>query len=571
MHKPKSKTWVQLFREHVTKLLEPLEGDRSRPIIPAVLRDVNGSESFDEDRLRIALKVLTQMSMITHHDNDDETRDSYSIHPLVHTWIRERPQISTGEQAIWCQAATTTLTQCILLPVGKLASTDEDEMLRRDILLHVMHVQKCQEEIRARIVNNQKTRKSMWPVLQPKFTRRKALQYAKFSIVYAQCGFWDEAEQLQLAVKNFIVPILGMEHPMAQQIVLALSTTLWQQTRANEAADLQQEVLDARLSSLGPDHPRTLKVTDDLGVVRCLQGRFHEAEALHRRAVEGMTKGLGPDHEDTLVAVDNLGRVMFKFFNHKEARVQHEEAIVGMEKVLGPTNLKTLSAKESLAMAYMELGGTLLDRAHDLMEEVFQNRRDKLGKEQPYTLIAISNLAQVKTAMGRTDEAEELLLKILPIAERNLGKNHIGVIAGRCRLAQSLTRQRRFEEAETIYNNILERHRYAAAARKDSAKRLDDDHPDRIIAMYWLTDCYQAQGKLEEAIRVCDALAYIVRNVMHPIVQKVREKKEGLTALQKGPMESLESPSDPPPPFTETDTKELVENNGIEELSLEGL
>jgi hypothetical protein len=138
-------------------------------------------------------------------------------------------------------------------------------------------------------------------------------------------------------------------------------------------------------------------------------------------------------------------------------------------------------------------------------------------------------------------------------------------------LAQNLTRQRRFEEAETIYNNILERHRYAAATRRHGAKRLDDDHPDRIIAMYWLTDSYQAQGKVEEAIRVCDVLAYIVRNVTHPIVQKVREKKEELTALQKGPMESLESPSDPPPPFTKADTRDSVEKNSIEELSLERL
>ncbi|MCJ1366415.1 hypothetical protein MMC16_005543 [Acarospora aff. strigata] len=226
--------------------------------------------------------------------------------------------MSTGEQAIWCQAAITTLVQCILLP--PLSSEQADQGLLRDLLPHVVHVRNRQSQIRARIEENKKLSKRPWPALSPRFDRRQALESAKFSLVYSQCGLWKEAEQLQLAVKNYICPLLGMEHPTSMRIALALSATYWQQARANEAADLQDEVFQACEKSLGPDHPTTLKVMDTLGTSRSLQGRYQEAEKLHRQAIEGMTKAKGAEHEDTLLAVDHLGAVMLWFFRYEEVK-----------------------------------------------------------------------------------------------------------------------------------------------------------------------------------------------------------------------------------------------------------
>ncbi|MCJ1268890.1 hypothetical protein MMC22_008778 [Lobaria immixta] len=522
----KTRTWEQILKEMIISAMTAIYKDRSPLVLPAIIRDVEALESFDEDflkdRLRLALKELTQMSLITHHPQND----SYSIHPLVHSWARKRPQMSTAEQAVWCQAAAATLTRCILLP--PLGTTELDEGLRRDLVSHVDHVRKCQEEIRSRIAENQKNRNRFWPISTPRFDRGQALQYAKFSLVYSQCGRWDEAEKLQLVVKDFVCSMLGMEHPAAIAILLALSGTYWSQSRGNEAAELQDQVLKACLSSLGEDHQKTLKVMDTLGVSRCYQGRFKDALPLHEKAIKGMTKTLGADHIDTLVAMDNLGRVHHRYFRYDEARELHTKAVDGMKRVLGPTHLDTLVAIDSLAMTYLELGGDLIVTAHDLMLEVVEQRKKKLGKENPYTLWSICNLARIKNSLGDSDEAEGMMRAALPIAERNLGENHFGPLAGKAQLAQVLVSQKRYHEAEAIFIDVIQRHRYQNGAQ-------DGEHPDRIIAMWYLLQCYQKQDKVEAAIGVCAEISEGLNTLgahRHPFYQRILDKRKELVALE---------------------------------------
>ena len=526
---PKPKSWKQFLRDLRVGIQETIFMDRSPPILPAILRDMDllaSPEDF-EFRLRAALHVLTQWALITHHD---ETK-SYSMHPLVHMWVRERPQVTTGEQAVWCQAAITTLAQAISIPSESSGFTKEDAALQRGLLIHVIHLRACQAEIQDKIVENQRVRKRPWPALAPRFDRRQAIESVKFSFVYFLCGAWKEAEQLQLAVKNYVCPRLGMEHPHSIRILRFLAITYHHQGRANEAADLNHQALQAVLNALGPEHPTTLQIMDQLGVVRRLQGRFHECEDLHRKAIEGMTKTLGAGHEDTLLATDNLGQALSCFFRFEEAREQHLKAKVGMvnHPKLGPTHEKTLSAKENLAMTYREIGGELLNDAHKLMEDVLQQRRDSLGKEQPFTLQAMSNLAWIKYKMNKMDEAESLLRKAIPIAERNVGKDHNAVTAGRLRLAQVLAGQKRYSEAEEIFKYILDPHRYAASARQEG--HVQGDHALRILAMFYFVEFYEQQDKIQNAISTCDELAHVLTESIHPITNKVRDKRKKLSEL----------------------------------------
>lgn len=84
------------------------------------------------------------------------------------------------------------------------------------------------------------------------------------------------------------------------------------------------------------------------------------------------------------------------------------------------------------------------------MEHVLEQRKKKLGREQPYTLQAICNLARIKSSLDQVDQAEELIRAALPIAQRNLGENHFGTLAGKVHLSQVLVRRKRYSEAEDI-------------------------------------------------------------------------------------------------------------------------
>ena len=526
----------QSLKEWIIWAVGEIQMDRSRPVLPAVLRDED-RESFDEDRLTDALDQLTQVSLISYHQNIN----SFSMHPLIHTWVRERPQMSTGDQAIWCQAAITTLTQSILLP--PLDTTASAESLRRHLLPHVRHVQKCQSGIYLRLQENRTLRRKPLPVPSPCFGKRHVWELAKFAWVYFQNGFFDEAEPLQLKVQQFVCGTLGMGHPSGRITTLFLAATYWHQTRTNKAAQLQEEVLKACESLLGPDHYQTLKDMDTLGASRCFQGRFRESRQLHERAITGMNKLLGPTHEDTLIAMDNLGKVVWRYFEYDEAKGLHAKAVDGLTKAknIGPTHEKTLGAKENLAIAHLDSMGNLVHPtdeqphpAHELMLEVLDERTEKLGKDQPYTLLAKCDLARVKSALGDPIEAERLLRATLPIAQRKLGENHFGTLMGKTYLAQTLVRQKRYDEAERMFTEITEQSRYASAARDDG------EHPDRILAMWYLVTCYEAHGKYSEAISVCGELAKAVVTIggerlglLHPFAKRLEQKIEQLKLVAK--------------------------------------
>ncbi|KFY40867.1 hypothetical protein V495_05209 [Pseudogymnoascus sp. VKM F-4514 (FW-929)] len=521
------KPWSRQLKDFLFGFLEIVFRDRGRPVLPTVLRSAGLTPEFDIDRLNLALRILSQLSMITYH----EKTDSYSMHPLIHTWVRERPQNKIGEQAIWYEAAITTLAQRVLIP--PFGTSEEDEEMKRDLLPHVDQARTFQKEIALKIIARQVKRKWIIPVAPPVVNRQKIIQAVKFSLVYEQSGKWEEAERLQLMVKDYLCAKLGTEHPLSMKIMLALSGIYWQQTRAKEAAELQSQVLKSCVNSLGLKHPKTLKAMDTLGATRCLQGRFKESHELHEKAIEGMTEILGAKHENTLLAMNNFGRIKWMYFQFEEAKFWYLKAVAGMKEVLGEHHLETLIAIENLSITYIDLGGSYLQIAHDQMEMILKTRREKLGKEAPWTLVAICNLARAKSALGNMTEAEEMLGAAIPIAERDLGKDHFGTLAGKVHYAQILVRLGRYDEAEDMFTGVIERQRYHSAARDDG------EHPDRILAMNYLLECYQRHGKIDKSIEICEELADVVQTIggqglgkQHAFAKRLSKKHEELLELR---------------------------------------
>ncbi|RDW71577.1 hypothetical protein BP6252_08140 [Coleophoma cylindrospora] len=532
------KTWTKYFQERLFGIVEFITRDRGPPFLPSVLREVPNASTYDDLRLRLALGRLSRMSLITYH----ESADNYSMHPLVHTWVRERPEMNIAEQGLWCQTAITALAHSIILPPH--GSSEKEEDMRRSLLPHINHARKRQSEINTKMDKHRKQERATWkPFVKQGFGRRQALEYAKFSRVYQECGLWKEAEELQVDVKEFVCRKLGNDHPASIGIMLFLSATYWNQARTNEAAELQEQVYQACLKSLGPSHPKTLKVMDTLGSSRCFQGRFKASLELHEQAIEGMNKTELVKREDLYIAMGNLGRILWRYFRYEDAKDAHEQALEGLSRILGATHLQTLIAKEDLAVSCLDCGEAWLDRAHELMIDVLKQRESRLGKEQPFTLLAICNLARVKSAMRRNDEAEALFRGAIPIAERSLGENHFGTLAGKTHFAQVLVKQERYDEAEEVFLKVIEKQRYASAARDDG------DHPDRILALWYLVQCYQLHSKIDQALLRVRELENVVATIggeglgtLHPFAKKLAAKRQELELQRTNGSENSQLP-----------------------------
>ena len=271
---------------------------------------------------------------------------------------------------------------------------------------------------------------------------------------------------------------------------------------------------------LGVAHPDTLKAMAELGRTRWQQGQYTAARKLQEKVLAEMTRILPPDHEDILEVMDNLGSTIHKFWEEhhfQEAYQLHKKAMNSMARIHGQHHERTLIA-ENLCRVAALLGGPDVDKAAELMKDVLETRQVKLGKEHPYTLLAMVNMAILLIATGRSSEAEELILEGLPIGDRNLGPDHIGTLFGRHTLACILAHQNRFSEAETLLARVTESQKRMTAHRGDY-------HPDRLGALIELAHCQFMQGKTEQEISVCDEAIHgfdTISSSPHPLANSLR-------------------------------------------------
>lgn len=430
--------------------------------------------------------------------------------------------MSVAEQAVWSEAAAVLLSHCILLP--PLGGTLEDEDIRKYLLPHVDHVRECQASIEQRMRDKRMARMKPWPIFEGGFNREKAIVYAKFSLVYAQNGRWEDAKRLQLAVKDFTMQVLGLEHATTRRIMLALSRTLYNLGQSDDAASLQQQVQDACMTHLGAEHHETLVTKCTLGDSRRLQGHLSVAKGLQEEAVVGLKKLHGDLHEDTLNAIDLLGHTMLMFKSKESierARELHLQAIYGMKKVHGSEHLRTLTARENLCSVAVESGDqTQLEDAHETMIEIFEIRKKKLGREHGYTLLAMVNLALVKQGLGMKKDAEELILMGLPIAERNLGADHMACLWARYHLGKIWVQQGRWIEAERQLEDVTERQRDLLQGRRQY-------HPDRLGGLVELATVYKALNKVEKYDKVVEEALSVFEKLNqseHTVAKRLREE-----------------------------------------------
>ena len=478
-------TWRDTLKKFGFGVYEILMNWGTYSPLPRFMQEMEQMDAPDESNLlqclRAALGELFAMSLIS---SSSGSRESCSIHPAVHLWIRKRPDMTLMEQAVWCQVTANILVRAILVPpLGDKEA--EEETFRRDILPHVRHIQRMQDELRGKFLRNQLGRRRLWPVLKPRFDRAWAMECIKFSLVLAQGGYLQEAEGLQSSVAEFAIQKLGYEHARTMDIMLLLSITYWQLMKGEAASELQKRVLEACINARGLDDLKTLKFMDIYGESRWQQGRIPEAKKIHETVVKGLSAKLGPDHIETLKAKGNLGRAIGKDFQFSEAIMIQTEVLMGLKGKLDPTHSMTIWAVDNLAMAYYDRAAFGhgepgdLDQALALEQEAFAVRTERLGRESLYTLWSGLNLARIRATRGETDEALAIFLPGHEIARRNLGESHFGYMLGKIHHGRILMCAGRFEEAEQILAEVVQQ--YEGDNRKG--------HPDHLLSLFSYIKC----------------------------------------------------------------------------------
>ena len=152
-----TQSWGQYFFEKLLWFFNAPSRHPSSTVLPHVLRQARNAGSLDEYRLRRAMKYLRSYSLVTY----DEETDSWSMHPLIQRWAREGYESNPGEQHVWCDAAATLVSNCIILTENNDGSVE----LMAQLLPHVSEVRERQKALNNRVTDNRYGRNKWYPAL----------------------------------------------------------------------------------------------------------------------------------------------------------------------------------------------------------------------------------------------------------------------------------------------------------------------------------------------------------------------------------------------------------------------
>lgn len=566
--KPQSSWYESIWRASGTVFEGLLSIGQSYLPLPQVIRagwgdpDIENNIESYMDRIKLAMKELTHLSLVMYNEHSA----TYKMHPLVHEWARERPDMQFSDQRMWSDAAARVLSTSILLP--PLGTDVNDDRYVVGLLPHVKHVQG-----RRKVLDDTAGRGHAmswmlfpWRIHTTIIGTERIRLLAKLSLVYAKSGRFKDAEAHLAQVVGVLTAYAGEKDSRTRDAKLALSGIYFHLGQPERTAALQEEILAACRTHLGDAHPDTLRAMNRLGQARWLQGRFTEAQSLQRPAVEGMIAQLTPRHPDTLDAIDSLGMTVAKFWREqsfREAYLLHQTALAGMVEVHGREHDRTLRATQNFCRVSVMLGSRRrINEALVMMGETLEIRKTHYGEEHPMTLLAMVNAAVIRGALGDRGSllaAKGMVQNALATAQRNfaehathvrhddanatgelredgaedstgVGPNHIGILFGQHVLASILAGLGEWKEARDIFAEIQEKQKGMHAHRGDY-------HPDRLGTLVDLARCYYELGNLDESIEICEYTIKGFEEISveeHPITRGLRTALGALYNLKHG-------------------------------------
>jgi tetratricopeptide (TPR) repeat protein len=227
------------------------------------------------------INAILDFSLIEQNDKSE----TYSMHALVHDWIRA--SIKDKEDEGLLQIEITTLG----LAVPE-ANTRDYWITERRLLPHIIHCSQYFNQVSE---------------IQKHFDEETYLSSLhNLGNLYRDQGRLTEAEAMYKETLVGCEKAFGVEHQATLATVNYLGILYWRQSRHTEAETMYKRALAGYEKALGVEHVSTLDAINNLGILYDQQGRLAEAEVMYKKAVSGKEKALGVAHPSTLGTVKNL-------------------------------------------------------------------------------------------------------------------------------------------------------------------------------------------------------------------------------------------------------------------------
>lgn len=365
--------------------------------LPESILKVDDNGKWNPVIFRKATMVLRSMSLVR-RDKTSSSEASFSIHPEVHFWSRER--LSDEERT----KAYLTI-HAILSTSIRHSSSKHDIRYCRKLVPHLAALRNSVEWLRAPELYFDNCHKSFGQALFVNGLFVEAKRHAT----------WE----FQLAHRY-----LGENHPFAMQAASRLSGACRELGDFLESEKILRTMLVMAKKAFGGEDSRTLEAMASLAATLTSLSKLEESEILKQEIAEIRSRKLGENHPDTLMALSNLAATYCQQKRWKEAETIIMDVTKRRVEVLGSCHPETLRGR--LVFTVCLMGQGRFEEAECQCKQVVDGRREALGEEHAYTLWSMHKLAEIWENLGRTPEAIELWEKTvsLQLANPDLGSGH---------------------------------------------------------------------------------------------------------------------------------------------------
>ncbi|KAL7271320.1 hypothetical protein RUND412_005928 [Rhizina undulata] len=405
----------------------------------------------DETKLNDAIRTLLAFSLVNR-----KTDDSFWIHSLVHTWVRERNDNTTQQRNV--EDALSVVAASIVTDEHKRST--EDWIFEGRIL---SHLKVCEGHISKYFSDSNNIK-----VAEASF----AIGYA-----YKEMRYYVQAEELYRRAIAVYEKARGKDHPSSLDTIQCMAYVLYVQERNDEALELYKRVLDGKEKASGRDHPSIFNVLNDMALVITSQGRHEEALEMLRRALDGKEKALGNDHFSTLETIQVIGNVFEAQGKYDDALQWYQRALVGMKKTLGNYYPSTLIVVNNIGDVFYNQ--EKYEEALEWYYRALAGREKTLGNDHADTLIVVNNIGLVFYSRRKYEEALEWYHRALAGREKTLGNDHANTLIVVNNIGDVFYNQEKYEEALEWYHRAL-------AGRE---KTLGNDHADTLTSRRVIANC----------------------------------------------------------------------------------
>ena len=435
-------------------------------------QDATGVTKWKSFKFDNAINDLHTYSLIKKNSasTDKDIAPTYSLHPLVHSWTRDRKADPARKQKV--QASTVSLLRnCILLASGHnayilrshleahinawtypnmetvpptiLGPTERAQIKTLEAISIVCHeFGRLPEAIKLRLRVLDWTTKNLTPPTHPDIIKARmelATTYRRSTINILKAKALD-TETLELLEKD---PSFGPDDPMTRMARLNLAGSLSEAGDRPGAEKLEREVLTSRMQVLGQDNIDVASAQNSLGVTLLRLRRYPSAETHLRAAYETRLKLVGEKHPGTLLTMGNLAAALRGQDIHPEALELGKKVLNTRVESLGENHQDVVRAKSNYGYSLMCSGD--LEQAMKMEKEAAEQAESLLGPYHAFTMDALSNLGQVylrmmdrdKTKMKEVaEQAEQTLTKLVERKDLVFGEEHTSTVEARKLLTQ---------------------------------------------------------------------------------------------------------------------------------------